>query len=138
MTMRTSVIATMAYGLACAVLYLPLAAVFGELVPGWMAWQFHMLFYLAGFGLILWRLSGARLVSVAMPWIFVFCVAGVGLRTTGFFLLCLAALAWIRSGICYTRPWYRTIPAEFAVVLLSAMFFIWFVLSNGLAMDMCV
>jgi hypothetical protein len=59
---------------------------------------------LAVYGILLTRWSKTQLRCIVYPLIILFCVIFSGSSHSAFFFIAIATLSWIRSGICFQKP----------------------------------
>jgi len=70
----------------------------------------------AFYSVLLVRWSGSRLISILFPAALLLGAALWSGANTGFYMLALGFLSWVRSGICFTRTPLRCMAAELVTV----------------------
>ncbi|CAB1058087.1 hypothetical protein D1BOALGB6SA_2843 [Olavius sp. associated proteobacterium Delta 1] len=95
------VLTTVLFGLICGISLIPLNLVLNNMFFWPNAICLTLWLFTAGYAVLLCRWSKQKLMSVSYPILFllltVFLVQSIG----AFFFLALAAISWIRSGLCY-------------------------------------
>ena len=114
---RRPMLATIFFGLACGVTLVP-ATVSLSYVFSWpTAFRLILWLYLAAYGFLLARWGKVNNASIVFPLAIVFLFAIWGHSATPFLFLALGVLSWIRSGICFKRPFPRMLATELAISL---------------------
>lgn len=117
---------TLIYGLLSAAVIYPVVLALSTKYGMPLAFKLTLWGDLAVYSMLLARWSGTRPIAVAFPLLLLLGAAlwpGVG---PGFFLLGMAILSWVRSGICFEAPVLRRLTAEvIAVVGGAAMVVAW-------------
>lgn len=110
--MNKPVRTTVVFGLASALLIFPVVWLLTDRW-GWpAAFKLALWADLLIYSVLLVRWSGARLLSVLFPLGLLLGAALWPWSHTGFFLLALGILSWVRSGICFKAPPVRLLTAE--------------------------
>lgn len=99
--LRSPVLTTVMYGLVCGLSLIPLNLALNGMLFGFGADCLTLWVSAAGYGILLCRWSGTGLISICFPLLFLgLTILGVQSRVA-YFVLALAVVAWIRSGICF-------------------------------------
>ncbi|QTA81609.1 Uncharacterized protein dnl_39480 [Desulfonema limicola] len=109
--LRTSVI----FGLMCAIGFIPVNTVLGSMFSYPLPFRFTIWLCLCFYSLLLVKWADKKTGSLFFPLMLLFiCIYMV---PTGplYLVLTLAVLSWIRSGLCFTGPLLKTIPAELVI-----------------------
>ncbi len=109
---RRPMLTTVLYGLFCGVTFIPLSAALSYALCWSMAFMLTIWLYLAGYLVFLSRWARATLVSILFPLLLLLVVVFWGDSTTGFMLLALGTLSWVRSGICFKGGLLKTLGSE--------------------------
>lgn len=113
---------TLVFGLGCALMFIPLhlllSAVLSGLVFPAMTFRLILWTYLALYAVLLARWGKQKSVlRVLFPLVFLLAAGFVAGNRPGFLLIFLAALSWIRSGICFPGSALRTLASEVLVCI---------------------
>jgi hypothetical protein len=98
---------TVWYGVAAAVVLIPLTLALDVIGPWYLAFRGAIVIVIGGYALFLTRLSKAGLTRVAFPML-VLAAAGLFAHSTmPWLVFSLTILSWIRSGVCYPGSFLR-------------------------------
>ena len=126
---------TIIYGLLGGLLFIPCYAVLKNVLAPNSALRFLIWLGLAGYALLLARWSKKNPLATALPLTVVLAfTAGplyASIRFTAFIVLTLAALAWIRSSICFPGSLVKSLSSE-AMVSLGGLGLVLFFTPNTL------
>jgi lysylphosphatidylglycerol synthetase-like protein (DUF2156 family) len=109
--------ATMVFGLACGLLFVPGLTVLRPLMGGPLAFRLLIWLCLAGYALLLAGWGTARRSALLYPVGMAAAMALVAPTRGVFLLLSLATLAWIRGGIVFPGRPLRNAAAELFLIL---------------------
>ena len=102
------VLTTVVFGLICGISFIPLNLVLNNMFFRPTAICLALWLFTAGYAALLCRWSKQKLISVSYPILFLFLTVFLIQSVSAFFLLALAVISWIRSGLCYQeRPGIR-------------------------------
>jgi hypothetical protein len=110
-------LATVFFGLACALSFMPSAVALSYLFSWSTAFRLILWLYLAVYGFLLTRWAKVRFVSIIFPLLIGLFFALWGYSTTPFLLLAIGIFSWIRSGICFQRPLAKMLATELIISL---------------------
>ena len=106
---------TVAFGLLCGLLLIPLTIGLNYVVPWSNAMCITFWGYLCAYGLMLTTWSQKDCISILYPLLLAL-VTALWVDSISFFLLiALGILGWIRSGICYPKNFTKRLFAEVAL-----------------------
>lgn len=114
---RTTVI----YGLACGLLFAPLAFCFGSILYWPKALKLILWLYLAGYSLFLLKWGSGRVLQIIFPVTLLLATLFFPLPLSAFIFLLLGILSWIRSTICFQHSFFKAIVAEIVVCIGGAI-----------------
>jgi len=103
---------TVVFGLLSALLIFPVVGLLADHGGGGLGFKLALWLDLALYSVLLVRWSNSRLLPVLFPMGILLAAAMWPWSRSGFFLLGLGVLSWIRSGICFTAPPLRLLTAE--------------------------
>ncbi len=118
--LRHPVLATVIYGLAAGLSLISLSTVFGVMPFRPDAMPLTLWLSAAGYGVLLCRWSGHKLKSVIFPLFFLGLTIYLVPSRSSVFLLALAGMSWIRSGICFRQTRAISIWIELLLCLVGA------------------
>ena len=118
--------ATVIFGLICSLSFIPLNLGLSYIVPWPKIFNLTIWIYLAGYGFLLTRWGGKDQTSIIFPLLLLFISVFVVPSNRAFLLLALGIFSWIRSGICFQKPLYRSLGAEIGLTLGGAALVTWF------------
>ena len=102
------VLTTVVFGLICGISFIPLNLVLNNMFFRPNSICLALWLFTAGYAALLCRWSKQKLISVSYPILFLFLTVFLIQSVSAFFLLALAVISWIRSGLCYQeRPGIR-------------------------------
>lgn len=106
-TISKPILNTIAFGLIGGLLFVPLAAVLGYVMPGPAAFCLIVWIYLAVYGVSLVKGCGKRITSIVFPLLLalltVFWTDSVSVNL----IIAAGVFSWIRSGICYPNQFIK-------------------------------
>ncbi len=118
--------ATVLYGLACAICFIPAVEILLVFTEGPGVFQLIVWLFLSLYGFALTRWAKTGFSSSIFPILLLFALSFTDISRVAFLAVSLAILSWIRSGICFRKPVFRSIAAEallcFGGALLVAFF----------------
>lgn len=114
---RSPMRATMVFGLACGLLFVPGLTVLRPLMGGPLAFRLLIWLCLAGYALLLAGWGTARRSALLFPVGMAAVMALVAPTRSIFLLLSLATLAWIRGGIAFPGRPIRSAAVELFLTL---------------------
>jgi hypothetical protein len=82
--------------------------------------------YLATYGFLLTRWAGTSTLSILFPLLLLMIIIFVVKSNSAFLLFALVIFSWIRSGICFQKPFSRVLPIELILTLGGAVLVAWF------------
>lgn len=103
---------TVVFGLLSALLIFPVVGLLADRWGGGLGFKLALWLDLALYSLLLVRWSKARLLPALFPLGLLLAAALWPWSRSGFFLLGLGVLSWVRSGICFKAPPLRLLTAE--------------------------
>lgn len=109
--MRTTIV----YGLLCGLMFVPITSGLRLFFHWPLAFSLAIWLYIAGYSLLLARWGGKGPATVVFPLLLLFGFLFLSRSTAAFFFLALGILSWIRSGICFEKPFFKTFFAELLV-----------------------
>jgi len=95
------VLTTVLLGLICGISFIPLNLVLNKIFFGPNTICLTLWLFTAGYAVLLARWSRQKLMPVFYPVLFLFLTVFLVHSIGAFFILALAVISWIRSGICY-------------------------------------
>lgn len=99
--LQRPIVTTIGFGLICGLSFVPASLALSAIASWSRAICLTIWLFAAGYALLLSRWSSQKFSTIGFPILFlllaVFLVDSIG----GFFLLVLAVVSWIRSGICF-------------------------------------
>ncbi len=101
--LRHTLLATVLYGFGSGLSLIFLSLVFGALPLRFDATRLILWLSTAGYSVLLCRWSGHRLNSIFFPLLFLGLAIYLVPSGSSIYLLALAGLSWIRSGICFPQ-----------------------------------
>jgi len=108
---------TVLFGLLSAGASVPAVWALDLVLPGPMALRLTVWLALALYGLLLSRWAGRGVAGIAFPLLLLLVCALAGVPSALFLVLAAAVLSWVRSGVCFPGPLFRTLAAELLVSL---------------------
>lgn len=121
--MTTPIRTTLIFGILSALSVIPLTHSPG-ILWGWpVALKFFVLINLTLYGILLCRWSKVRITSIAFPITLLTGLVLWPISCSGFVLVTLGVLGWIRSGICFKELSIRIVLAELITIVGGAGFF---------------
>lgn len=114
---RRPMLATILFGLVCGVFFIPVSMLVGYIVYWPMAFRLVIWSYLALYGFLLTRWGKVSPISILFPVLILFVFVFWGHSSSAFLLLALGILSWIRSGICFQGPLFKTLGTELFVCI---------------------
>lgn len=106
---------TILYGLACGLIFTPLAFFLGPILFWSKALKLILWFYLAGYSVFLIKWGSGRVLQIIFPVSLLLALLFFPLPLSAYLFLLLGILSWIRSGICFQHSFFRAITAEIIV-----------------------
>ena len=97
------VMTTILFGLICGLSFVPLDLALNMLFLGSNAICLTLWLFAAGYAILLCRWSRQKLLPIAFPVLLLFLTIFLVDSMAGFFLLALAVISWIRSGLCFQQ-----------------------------------
>ena len=117
---------TVFFGLICGLLFIPLSLGLCNIISWPMALNIILWSYLATYGFLLTRWAGKSVLSILFPLLLLFIIIFVVKSNSAFLLFALVIFSWIRSGICFQKPFSRVLPIELILTLGGAVLVAWF------------
>ncbi|MBU0730952.1 MAG: hypothetical protein KKE17_15180 [Proteobacteria bacterium] len=108
---------TIIYGLLCGLIFVPLTFSLSPVLYWSKTFNLTIWIFLAGYSIILCRWREKGLSAIFFPLALLFAALLWGLPFSAFLFLSLGILSWIRSGICFEKPFFRMFVAELLVCL---------------------
>ena len=93
--------ATLLFGLVCGMSFIPLNLVLSTMFYWPPAICLTLWLFSAGYAALLCRWSRQKMIPVSYPLLFLLMTAFWVQSINAFFFLALAAISWVRSGLCY-------------------------------------
>ena len=118
--LRHPLLATVLYGFGSGLALISLSLVFGALPFRFDAIRLMLWLSAAGYSVLLCRWSGNRLKSIIFPLLFLGLAIYLVPSRSSNFLLTLAGMSWIRSGICFAQIGGIKIGIELLLCLIGA------------------
>jgi hypothetical protein len=109
---RRPMFTTIIYGLLAGISFIPTVMAFSSVMEWTAAFRMAMWLVLAGYLVILTRWGRVNLLSIAFPLILLLFLVFWGDTHSGFLILALGVLAWVRSGVCFQRGLLKPLTAE--------------------------
>ncbi|MES0349735.1 MAG: hypothetical protein ABUK19_03365 [Desulfobacteria bacterium] len=109
--------ATILFGLIGGLFFIPISMVLGYIIYWPMVFRLAIWSYLGLYGVLLTRWGKVNAISIVFPLMVLLVFAFWGNSNSAFLLLALGILSWIRSGICFQRPLFKTLGAELFVCI---------------------
>jgi hypothetical protein len=103
---------TVVFGLLSALLIFPVVGLLPDRWGGELGFKLALWLDLALYSVLLVRWSNSRLLPALFPLGILLAAALWPWSRSGFFLLGLGVLSWVRSGICFKAPLLRLLTAE--------------------------
>lgn len=103
---------TVVFGLLSALLIFPVVGLLADHWGGGLGFKLALWLDLALYSVLLVRWSKSRLLPALFPLGLLLAAALWPWSHSGFFLLGLGGLSWVRSGICFQAPPLRLLTAE--------------------------
>jgi hypothetical protein len=117
---------TVFFGLICALLFIPLSLGLCNIMSWPMAVNMILWAYLAIYGFLLTRWAKKSAPSILFPLVLLLIIIFVVTSNNAFLLFALVIFSWIRSGICFQKPFSRVLPIELFLTLGGAFLAFWF------------
>ena len=114
-TTARSVQTTVGFGVICGLLLIPLTVGLSYVISWPNARCITFWAYLAAYGLILTAWSQKDSISIVFPLLLALVAALWTNSISGFLLIALGVLSWIRSGVCFPQNITKRIFAEIAL-----------------------
>ena len=114
---RRPMIATILYGLICAVIFVPVSIVLSYMIYWPEAFRLTIWSYVALYGLLLTRWGKGNPISIVFPLLTLFIFVFWGNSNSAFLLLALGILSWIRSGICFRKSLAEMLGVELLICI---------------------
>ena len=108
---------TVLFGLLAAVAFIPATLTLNLFLPWSQTFCLVLWFFVAFYGFLLARWTGTGLLGIFFPVVLLFLFALLGHSIFGFLLLAMGILSWMRSGVCFPRPWGRSLATELLISL---------------------
>jgi hypothetical protein len=108
---------TVFFGLICALLFIPLSIGLCSIMSWPMAVNMILWSYLAIYGVLLTRWGEKSALSILFPLVLLLIIIFVVKSNSAFLLFALAIFSWIRSGICFQKPFSRVLLMELFLTL---------------------
>lgn len=122
--MTTPIRTTLIFGILSALSVIPLTH-YPSILWGWpVALKSYVLINLMLYSILLCRWSNARIVSIIVPLSLLTGMVLWPLSCSGFVLVSLGVLGWIRSGICFKELSIRIVLAELITIVGGAGFLV--------------
>lgn len=122
--MTTPIRTTLIFGILSALSVIPLTH-YLSILWGWpVALKSYVLINLMLYSILLCRWSNARIVSIIVPLSLLTGMVLWPLSCSGFVLVSLGVLGWIRSGICFKELSIRIVLAELITIVGGAGFLV--------------
>lgn len=115
--MNKPVRTTIVFALLCGLSYLPLSSGLGRLWLYPSGFQLVIWTQLAIYAVLLARWSHTRIMAILFPLLVLLVLALLPGAYSGFVILALCILSWIRSGICFHQSAFRSLMAEIVTVV---------------------
>ena len=112
---------TLFFGLICGLFFIPVNHVLSYLLPGPNAICLTLWLYAAGYSLLLSRWRKKMILSSGFPLLLLFVMSFLVNSLAAYYLLSLAVLSWIRSGICFPNPAARKLIVELLLCILGGI-----------------
>jgi hypothetical protein len=109
-------LASVAFAALAAGAVVPVARAAALFAPGPRALNLALFLCLAGYVLLIARLSGSGRRGLLAPLAILAAVLATAETTAGFVAPAAVALAWVRSGVCFPGPVWARLPAEILLV----------------------
>jgi len=109
--LRTSII----FGLLCAVGFIPVNTVMNSMFSYPLPFRLTIWLCLGLYSILLVRWAGKKAGALFFPLMLMFICIYMIPSNNLYLVLTLAVLSWIRSGLCFAGPLYKTIPAELVI-----------------------
>ena len=117
---------TIFFGLICGLLFIPLSLGLCNIMSWPMAVNMILWSYLAIYGFVLTRWAEKTALSILFPLALLLIIILVVKSTSAFLLFALVIFSWIRSGICFQKPFLRVLLIELFLTLGGAVLAGWF------------
>ena len=118
---------TLFFGLICGLSFIPVSLVLNHLLPGIMAICLTLWLYTAGYALLLSRWSKNPILFCGFPLLLLFIMSFLVDSLAACYLLSLVVIGWIRSGICFPKPYGRKLTAELLLCVFGAIPVVFFI-----------
>ena len=112
---------TVFFGLICALLFIPLSLGLCNIISWPRAVNMILWLYLAIYGFLLTRWAGKTALSILFPLVLLLIIIFVVKSNSTFLLFALVIFSWIRSGICFQKPFSRVLIIEIFLTLGGAV-----------------
>jgi Na+/melibiose symporter-like transporter len=122
--MKHPVTATILFGLAGALGFIPAWTLATSWFGGRTAFELYLVLLAAGYSLILGRIGGRGLGPALFPLAALAAATQNSASLSGFLFLAFPVFGWIRSGALIDGPWFRKILAE-TLTLGGAAMLLW-------------
>jgi hypothetical protein len=101
--LQRPVLTTLLFGLFCGISFIPLGLVLENTFSRPNAICLALWLFTAGYSILLCRWSRQKLMPASYPVLFLFLTVFLVQSTGAFFLLALAVISWVRSGLCFPQ-----------------------------------
>ena len=95
---------TIFFGLVCGLAFIPVNLALNYVVRGPSVNYLILWLYAAGYSLLLGRWSKNSILSIGFPLLLLLAMSFQVDSMAAFYLISLAIISWIRSGICFRNP----------------------------------
>ncbi|MDM8537513.1 hypothetical protein QUF70_12210 [Desulfobacterales bacterium HSG17] len=109
--LRTSII----FGLLCAVGFIPVNTIMKSFFYYPLPFRLTIWICLGLYSILMVRWAGKKAGTLFFPLMLMFICIYMIPTNNLYLVLTLAVLSWIRSGLCFSGPLFKTIPAELVI-----------------------
>jgi len=109
--LRTGII----FGLLCAIGFIPVNTVMSSIFSYPLPFRLTIWLCLSLYSILLTKWAGKKTGALFFPLMLMLICTYMVPSGRLYLILTLAVLSWIRSGLCFTGPLYKTIPAELVI-----------------------
>jgi len=107
--------ASIIFGLFCAIGFIPLNTIINSMFNYPLPFRLTIWICFVFYSFLLTRWAGKKAGALFFPLMLLFiCIYMVGSNSL-YLILTLMVLSWIRSGLCFSGPLFKTIPAELVI-----------------------
>ena len=106
---------TIVYGLLAGTSFIPIVMAMSSVMEWTAAFRMAMWLVLAGYLAMLTRWGRVNLLSIVFPLLLLLPLVFWGETNSGFLILALGVLAWVRSGVCFQGGLLKTVVTEVAL-----------------------